>query len=170
MWNRSTQRKQRRNKTKSFFAIFVPFCLNHFPFNLHFCWNTLTLFPAFNQVGDLPGAAVAPRVAAHANISGNTLLAGGEGVRWYEQCTNALVLKNNFSGVTHRALAYDDSTNAVRNIRVLKNVLGRGHGYHLDLDPRDGHHFYFWKNVYTNSSGAGEPVLNPGSSPIHFIR
>jgi hypothetical protein len=139
------------------------------PLNYTFSGNTVTLHPSFERWDDYPGGAVVMRTSNHGNISGNTLLAGGHGVRFIDASTNAVMLKNHFTGITHRAVAYDDSGTSVRNIQILRNVLQYG-SYHLSVDHRDSGYFYLWQNTYTNNSAICEPFLNPASSPVHFIR
>src|SRR5262249_47141373 len=62
-------------------------------YRLNFCGNTLNLYPAFARYDDYPGAAVTDYLSMFSNVSGNTLLAGGHGLRAVLGCTNALILK-----------------------------------------------------------------------------
>ena len=144
---------------------------NEKPFHLNFSGNTLSLYPAFNSNDDYPGAAVASSQMKMANVSGNTLLAGDQGVRWLDNCTNAIVLKNRFTNVTYRALVYDGTNGAVRTVAVLKNELGQGASYHLKVRPQEAGSYFLWSNRYYNSSGV--PVTNAfldyPDAPVHLI-
>jgi hypothetical protein len=93
---------------------------------LHFCGNAISLLPGFNRSDDYPGAAVNAVAMAWANISGNTLLQGGLGVRWGDLCTNSIVLKNNFAAASHSSLAYEGTNGQARSIQIIKNVLNQG--------------------------------------------
>jgi hypothetical protein len=140
-------------------------------FTLHYSGNTLSLYSAFNDNSDYPGAVVTGSQMKLANVCGNTLLAGDHGVRWLDNCTNAIVLRNHFTNVTYRALAYDGTNGAVRNVAVLKNELGQGASYHLKVRPQEAGNYFLWSNHYYNSNGVSEvsPFFDYPGAPVHLI-
>jgi len=86
------------------------------------------------------------------------------------QCTNALVLKNDFGAAARRALDYQGSNGFVQNIQVIRNVLNQGTSYHLKLPYSDSGAYFLHKNVYTNGMSTVEPFLDPAASPVHVMR
>jgi hypothetical protein len=141
------------------------------PYRLHFTGNTLNLFPPFSLNADYPGAAVASGRMNLADVAGNTLLAGGHGVRWLNNCSNAFVLKNRFTNATYRALVYDGTNGAVRSVAILKNDLGQGASFHLKVRPEEAGSFFLWRNTYYSSNGitAVNPFVDYPAAPVHFV-
>ena len=132
------------------------------------CGNQVSLFPPFERYDDITGSIFSSSEVGHANISGNTLLSGGRGVAWLDHCTNALVLKNDFSAASHRALDYYGTNGHVGAVQITKNILNQGSSYHLKSRPGDGYGFFLWRNTYTNGVGSVKPFLDSEHSPIHF--
>ena len=139
------------------------------PHGLHLGGNRASLYPAEDRFGDGPGAITTAWSMHFANISGNTLLAGGHGVRWLDAATNAVVLKNDFGGATYRALAYDGTNGAVHAMAILKNRLNQGVSFHLKLREADAPGFFLWNNVFTNGVTTVNPFTDSASAPVHFI-
>ena len=142
---------------------------NYIPYALHFCGNSVSLVSAYDRSDDSPSAAVTAATMAWANISGNTLVQGEQGVRWLERCTNAIVLKNHFAAASHRSLAYDGTNNQVSSIQIIKNVLTQGQSYHLKLRYLDSGSYFLQKNVYTNGVSNVNPFLDAAASPVHIM-
>src|SRR5262249_55307980 len=120
--------------------------INEKRFHLHVGGNAASLYPALLRPDDYPGAFVAGEWIGLANVTGNSMSSGGHGVRWRDNCTNAIVLKNGFASPTLRALSYDGTNGAVRNVAVLKNQLGQGNSYHLKVRPQEAGAFFLWQN------------------------
>lgn len=139
------------------------------PHVLHLGGNRLTLYPAHDRWGDAPGAVAFGWNMRAANVTGNTLVSGGYGVRWLDYATNAVVLKNDFSGATYRALAYDGTNGAVHAIAILKNQLNQGVSFHLKLPEADARGFFLWNNLFPNGATAVNPFTDSASAPVHFI-
>jgi len=137
-------------------------------YKLNFCGNTISVYPAFNRSDDYPGAVVTANEAVFCNISGNTLLAGGHGVRLLDNCTNAVILKNDFGAATHRGIAYEGSNGIVRNIIAAKNILGQGDSYHVRLPYFDSFNYFLIRNTYKDGASTNNAFLDPAASPVHF--
>jgi hypothetical protein len=73
-------------------------------FSLNFSGNQITLYPPFDEVGDLPGAAVAVDFCQFVNVCGNTLVSGGHGFLFFPGGSNALILANDFSASTYSGI------------------------------------------------------------------
>jgi hypothetical protein len=141
------------------------------PYQLHFCGNALDFSPAFSSHFDYPGATVRSTWMSMANISGNTMTNGDHGVRWMDNCTNAIILKNDFSKAKFRALAYDGTNGAVQSVAIVANKLGQGTSYHLKMRPQEGGSFFLWRNAYYSSNGvaAVNPFIDYPGAPIHLV-
>jgi len=137
-------------------------------YRLNFCGNTISLYPAFNRADDYPGAVVTAKEAEFCNISGNTLVAGGHGVHLLDNCTNAVILKNDFGTATHRAIAYSGTNGVIKNIIVVKNILGQGDSYHLRLPHPDAFNYFLIRNTYKDGASTNNAFLDPAASPVHF--
>ena len=107
---------------------------------------------------------------AMANICGNTLTNGGHGVRWMDNCTNAIILKNDFARASFRALAYDGTNGAAQAMLVLSNKLGTGTSFHLRMRPQEAGSFFLWHNTYLSSNGvaAVNPFVDYPGAPVHL--
>ena len=96
-------------------------------------------------------------------------MAGGYGIQWLDNATNAIVIKNDFSAATYRSLAYDGTNNIVANIAILKNTLNHGASFHLKLREPDAVGYFLWNNRYTNITSTVNPFLDSARAPVHFI-
>jgi hypothetical protein len=139
-------------------------------YKLNFCGNTLTLYPAFTRHDDYPGAAVTDDLSIFSNMSGNTLLAGGHGLRAVRSCTNALILKNDFTGATHRGIAYDQLPGYAQNIAIVKNVLNQGDSFHLKLMYPDSFNYFLIRNSYRDGTNLNlNAFIDAAGCPVHFF-
>ena len=120
---------------------------------------------------DYPGAAMAGKWSAFATVSGNRLVAGGHGVTWGDNCTNALVLKNDFAAATLRALDYSGTNGAAGTITVLKNTLNQGLGGHLRPRYGESSGYFLLRNHYRANGSTNDvnPFLDLPDSPVHFV-
>jgi hypothetical protein len=139
-------------------------------YKLNLSGNTLTLYPAFGIKGDYPGAAVTDALSIFSNVSGNTLLAGGHGLRALGSCTNALILKNDFSGATHRGIAYDQPAGYAQTIAIVKNVLNQGDSFHLKLMYSDSFNYFLMRNSYRDGTNLNlNAFIDAAGCPVHFF-
>jgi len=139
------------------------------PYRIQFAGNRVKLYPAFQRADDQPAAAIGGYVMNFSQVSGNTLVAGGYGVRWLDTCTDAVVLKNDFSAATFRGLSYDGTNGAVRNLTIIKNVLGQGTTFHFHARPEDGTAYFLIKNAYSNGVTGVNAFIDPQSGSVHWI-
>jgi hypothetical protein len=143
------------------------------PQRVHFNGNSVELYPAINAVfsWDYPGAAVTGPWSEFLNASGNTLVAGGHGIHWQDNATNALVLKNDFASATYRGLTYTGTNGAVLNITVAKNLLNQGTGSHLRMRFEDSPGYFLLRNRYRANGSTNDinPFIETPGSPAHFV-
>jgi hypothetical protein len=140
------------------------------PYRLHFCGNALDLSPPFSHRFDYPGAAVRSTWMTMANICGNTMTNGGHGVRWMDNCCNAIIMKNDFARASFRALAYDGTNGAAQSMLIISNKLGTGTSFHLRMRPQEAGSFFLWNNTYFSSNGVAaiNPFVDYPGAPVHL--
>jgi hypothetical protein len=81
------------------------------PFSINVSGNLYNLFPAFDggvACIDYPSAAVLLAACRSAYVLDNMVVSAGLGVLLDYSCTNALIMDNDFSGVTYRSIGYHD--------------------------------------------------------------
>jgi hypothetical protein len=98
-------------------------------------------------------------------------VSGGHGIHWQDNATNALVLKNDFTASTYRALTYSGTNGTVLNITAAKNLLNQGSGSHLRLRFEDSLGYFLLRNRYQANGGTNaiNPFIETPGSPIHFV-
>jgi hypothetical protein len=145
---------------------------NWLPFKLNFCGNRVRLLPPFDLIGDYPGAAVYLNGGHHVNVSGNTLLAGGHGVRLGVSNTAFMLIKNDFQVATHRGIAHDAPAGAIQTGVIAKNLLGPTNGFHLKTIHPGGWNYFMIRNQYRAGAGTNDysPFLDPASASVHLNR
>lgn len=139
------------------------------PFHLHFTGNTVGVYAPFEIANDYPGAAVLGTAMTFANVSGNRLVSGGHGVHWGSGCSNAVVLKNDFSAAAYRGLNYDGTNGVANAMAISKNLLGQGVGVHLRLRESDAGGFFLWQNRFTNGVTTVNPFTDSANAPVHYV-
>lgn len=89
---------------------------------------------------------------------------------WWDRCTNAIILKNDFGVATYRALSYLGTNGSVGTIIVAKNILGQGVSQHLRLRYEDGNGYFMIRDHYRafGSTNQINPFIDAAASPIHF--
>ncbi len=146
---------------------------DHTPQRHHFTGNTIELYPAFNTAyaHDYPSAASYQRYAEFLNLSGNTLIAGGHGAHWDDNCTNAIVLKNDFGAASYRSLSFTSTNIGVLNITAAKNILNQGSASHVRPRNEDAPGWFLLRNSYrmNGSTNSINPFIEPSGSPVHFV-
>ena len=138
------------------------------PYRLHLCGNSFSLYPPLDYFGDGPGSGSAAAGAYLANVSGNTLQAGGYGVLLEYDSSNAFILKNDFGAVAYGGLAFHGVPRTLQSAVVAKNILGQGVSYHVNLPCQDGFNYFLLRNTYKYSNTVVNPFLNAAASPVHF--
>ncbi len=143
------------------------------PQRVHFTGNTVELFPAINAFvdHDYPSAASREYWAEFLNVSGNTLVAGGHGVVWVNNGTNALILKNDFGAASYRALSFTSTNTGVLNITAARNILNQGSASHVRPRVEDAPGWFLLRNTYrmNGSTNSINPFIEPSGSPVHFV-
>lgn len=153
---------------------------NHFntgvtPQRVHFNGNSVEVHPPINSESgwswDYPGAAVSGEWSEFLNVSGNLLVTGGHGVRWQDNGTNALILKNDFSTANYRALSVTSTNAELLSIIAAKNLLNQGSGSHVRMRIEDSPGWYLWQNSYraNGSTNPVNPFLAPSGNSTHFV-
>jgi hypothetical protein len=139
------------------------------PYTLNVSGNSLELYPAFDQAGDYPGAAVGVYNCLAANVCGNTLTSGGHGFVFEGGCSNALILNNNFAGATYRGIGYGLGGGYLNTAQVFGNILGQGVGFHVQLPFSNSFGWFLGKNTYVNATNESvPPFMDPASSAVHI--
>jgi hypothetical protein len=136
-------------------------------FAINFSGNYVSLFPPFNENGDGLGAAVTLDVCQTANVCGNTLAAGGYGLLYQQNCTNALVLMNNFAGASYGGIGYQDGGDFLLNAAVLRNFLAEGVSFHVQLPYPNNFGWFLNGNTYSNGTTNVPAFLDPMASSVH---
>ena len=144
--------------------------INVSPYHLHFTGNSIALLPAFPRYDDWQSTSAYVNAMASGNFSGNTLLAGECGIVFLDGCTNALVLKNDFTAAAWRGLESRGGNGYVRNIQVLKNTLTQAKSYHIKMQYPDSGGFFLQKNIYTNGVISVDPFFDAAGSHVHMMR
>jgi hypothetical protein len=136
-------------------------------FVLNFSGNYLSLYPPFNEYGDAPGAAVAVGGCRSVNVCGNTLAAGGYGLRFDVSCTNALVLMNDFGAAARGGIGYIYGGAELLNASVLRNTFNEGVTFHVQLPYPDNFGWFLEGNTYLNGSASVPVFVDPAASSAH---
>jgi hypothetical protein len=140
-----------------------------YSFSINVSGNYFNLSPAFDEVGDVPGAAASIGLCQQADVLGNTLVSGGLGVLFDVGCTNALIMDNDFGGVGYRAIGYAIPGSSLPNAQVFQNILGEGVSFHAQINNGESFGWFFNQNTYLNSSSISVPAfLDPASSSAHI--
>jgi hypothetical protein len=144
---------------------------NRIPYRVHLCGNTANLYPPVPFFADYPAALAYGTWMESINLCGNTLVAGGHGIVWADRCTNAVILKNDFSTATYRSLSYLGTNGSVGTIVVAKNILSQGVSQHLRLRYEDGNAYFLIRNRYQafGSTNQINPFIDAAASPVHFF-
>lgn len=153
-----------------------------YPYTINFSGNYLYLFlPADNpsvlvlsndnpSALSLPGAAVQVNYCQQANVCGNTLANGGEGVSFAGASANSVILANNFVGVAHSSvLDLGQGALTVQDGQVMRNILGRGDGDHMKVPFGQGLNWFLYQNQYLDSySNSVPPFTDAANLPAHI--
>ncbi|MGA2544452.1 MAG: hypothetical protein ABSG78_23125 [Verrucomicrobiota bacterium] len=140
------------------------------PFTLNFSGNYLNVFPPFNEVGDHPGGAVTVSVCQSANIFGNTLAMGSCGVLFGANCTNGVVLNNDFGNVTYGGICLAwgiVASPSLQNAQIFRNILGKGLTFHTQVSYPYSFDWFLNQNQYVNGAMSVPPFLDPAASAAH---
>ncbi len=96
--------------------------------------NDVTLYPSFNEIGDLPGAMAAFQTCAAANVCGNILRAGGYGLAFYSGCsTNASSLTITWPQRPTEGIGLSPFGGSLQSAYIFSNVIGQGVSFHLQM-------------------------------------
>lgn len=151
---------------------------NHFnvsstPQRVHFNGNSIEVHPTINAAiaHDYPGAAVTGQWMEFLNACGNTLISGGHGVRWKDNGTNALILKNDFSAASYRAFSVTSTNAGLLTITAAKNLLNQGSASHVRMRTEDSSGWYLLRNSYraNGPTNSLNPFIEPTGGSTHFV-
>jgi hypothetical protein len=137
-------------------------------FTINFSGNSLYLFPPFQELGSWPSAMASIQGCQTLNLCGNTLVTGSYAVCYADTCSNALILNNNFSGVTYCGIGYMWVENSLPNAQIYGNILGQGVTFHAKPQPYNGFGWFLKQNQYLNGSALVPPFLDPAASSAHI--
>ena len=137
-------------------------------FTINFSGNSLYLFPPFQELGSWPSAVASIQGCQTLNLCGNTLVTGSYAVCYADTCSNALILNNNFSGVTYCGIGYMWVENSLPNAQIYGNILGQGVTFHAKPQPYNGFGWFLKQNQYLNGSALVPPFLDPAASSAHI--
>jgi hypothetical protein len=121
-----------------------------------------------------PGVAVNIEVCSAANICGNTLVSGGYGLQFADHCGTALVMMNNFSGVTYGAVGSYGANGflpSMQSAQILGNTLASPVMFDVQLPPpfTNTFNWFLYQNEYINSAtNSVPPFIDPAASAIHI--
>ncbi len=107
------------------------------------------------------------------------LKSGGQGVRFlraisggvvFSGCSNALILMNDLSSATHRAISYDAPGGDLQSAIIANNTLGRSNSFHLKLIDQDSSKYFLIRNTFWSNSASNTvpPFLDPQDATVHF--
>lgn len=137
--------------------------------------NTASLNLPFDVGGDPFGGFAILRFSASLNLSGNTLSSGYIAAQIWNQSTNLLILKNDFSGATHGGIFFDGDSNAnVFGSRgqatLAKNLLSKGSTFHARAQKvADGTRVFLYGNSFRSPISTNVPTLfDPISLSVHI--
>jgi hypothetical protein len=140
---------------------------NPFVAHLLVSGNDFNLYPPYLEDG-LGGAAYLWQVS-QLNLSGNTLLAGGDGLIVTGACSNVLILQNDFSAAAHLGIDNQGPGGSLLFAEIVKNKLSSGVSFHLRAPLADGPHYFLLENSYLNTNGASIGVFSDSLNlPFHF--
>jgi hypothetical protein len=132
--------------------------------------NWLNLSPPLSVTNDYPGAAASIQICQQANVLGNTLVAGGHGVLFALNCTNALILNNNFSGAAYRGIGYITMGDSLSTAQIFGNTLSEGVSFHVQVPYSNSFGWFAGSNTYVTNITTGAPAFfDPASSAIHIF-
>lgn len=142
------------------------------PYKVNVSGNSFSLYPAYNVTADYPGAAVLVQDCQSASVCGNTFgtNGGGLGFSFHGTDNSALILNNNFSNVTYRAIGYGGAGDSLYTAQIFGNILGEGVSFHVQLTASNSFGWFLDQNTYLNSSSNSvPPFLDPASSAVHIV-
>ena len=122
------------------------------------------LTPSFAKASAFAQPAAAIAGCQTLNLCGNILVRGGYAVWYEENRANALVLNNDFSGATCRAIGYLFGDSALPNAQIYGNILGEGVSFHAQIMPYNGFGWFLKQNQYRNGSAIVPAFLDPAAS------
>jgi hypothetical protein len=139
------------------------------PFTFNCSGNWLHLYPPFAEVGDGLGAAAMVNGCQTADVCGNTLDSGALGFLFAGTNEMALILNNNFSGATYRAIGYVDAGDRLNTAEILGNILGQGSTFHVQVPLANSFGWFLSQNIYLNTAFSSvPPFLDPVTSAVHL--
>ncbi len=110
------------------------------------------------------------------------LTSGGQGVRFlraisnnvvvFSGCSNALILMNDLSNATHRAISYDAPGGHLQSVIIANNTLGRSNSFHVKLLEQDSSKYFLIRNTFWSNSASNTvpPFLDPKDANVHFYQ
>jgi hypothetical protein len=138
------------------------------PYTFNCSGNWLHLYPPFAEVGDGLGAATVVSGCQTANVCGNTLDFGALGFLFANTNDTALILNNDFSGASYRAIGAVDASDRLNTAQIFGNILGQGSTFHAQVPFANSFGWFLSQNEYLNAvSNSVPPFLDPISSAAH---
>jgi len=131
--------------------------------------NDFNLYPPYSGFSDGIGGAANLWNVSQLNLSGNTLLSGGDGLIVQGTCSNAVILKNDFSAAAHLGIDDEGPGGSLLYSEIVKNQLSCGVSFHLRAPLQDGTHYFLLENSYLNTNGSAMTLFpDPLNLPFHF--
>jgi hypothetical protein len=132
--------------------------------------NTFTLYPAYNEYHQPPGAAAGLPVCRLAAACGNTELAGGYGFLFLAGPSgSALILNNNFAGATYRGIGDGGPPDSLTSAQVFGNIIAQGATFHVEMPYTNSFGWFLGHNRYLDAfSNSVPPFLDPPNASVHF--
>jgi hypothetical protein len=141
---------------------------NELPAVITVSGNWLNLSPPLSVSDEFPGAAASIQICQTANVLGNTLVAGGHGVRFGLACSNALIMNNNFAGAAYRGIGYEYTGDSLNTAQIFGNTLSEGVSFHVQLPWPTSFGWFMGNNQCLDiNSNTNSAFLDPASSAIH---
>jgi hypothetical protein len=96
------------------------------------------------------------------------MASGGFGVSFGPNCTNAIIMNNNFGNAGFRGIGFVDAAGSLQNASIFRNILGEGVSFHAQVDYTNSFGWFLNQNTYLNSSSNSlPPFLDPAASSVH---
>ena len=135
--------------------------------------NTFNLYWTLPVYADWPDAEAVLWWVDKLNVSGNTLMAGEQGICVQYALTNAVILGNDFTPAHLRSVDTEYFGNnvvgAIQSAQLIKNKLAGGDSFQVRAPLQDGTHYFLLQNTYVTTNGAAASlVTEPQSLPIHY--
>jgi hypothetical protein len=108
--------------------------------------------------------------AGNANTPGGAIhlvAPDGKVVAFTYDCTNALILNNDFSWASYLGIGYQWGSSSLPFASVFGNKIGKGLTFHARMNYTESFGWFFKQNQYLNGTNIVPPFFEPAASEAH---